>query len=106
MRQKKWIIHIKFDVFKFKEIKERLKSFSENHYIFVIFVAAIWEEERECVHFFYICRHNILFRLNIFDLENFQGSFFIRRLSESLLSLNILLAQKTFWTLNLYPKLK
>ena len=35
MRQKKLKIHIKFDVFKFKEIRERLESFIENHYIFV-----------------------------------------------------------------------
>ena len=30
---KKWNIHIKFEVFKFKEIRERLESFSENCYI-------------------------------------------------------------------------
>ena len=40
---KKRKIHIKFDVFKFKEITERLESFSENPYIFV---ATICEEDR------------------------------------------------------------
>ena len=35
MGQKKIKIHIKFDVFKFKEIREMLESSSENHYIFV-----------------------------------------------------------------------
>ena len=42
--KKKWEIDLKFDVLMVKEIRERLD----------IFVAVIWDEERECVNFLYI----------------------------------------------------
>ena len=54
--------------FQVQKIWERLESFSESHFIFV---ATIWEEEKECVHFLYVWRQTKLFRLNIFDSENF-----------------------------------
>ena len=43
---------------------------SEKHYIFV---AVIWEEERECVNFLYIKIKKIPIRLSIFGPEDFMG---------------------------------